>query len=218
MNTFSIEAAFRFGWDTFKKRPGFFIGMTLIVLVVSWLTGFVLSMFSMDKNFIGGIVNLAITTLVDLGIVATVLKVYDVPESVTFSDLWHPQGYLPYLGATILTAIVVVIGLILLIIPGLIAATMLLFVKFVVVDRKLSPIDAMKESARITKGHRMTLFLFVLAIAVLNIIGAILLVIPLLVTIPISTLAMVYAYRTLGHKASEVVAAPVAAPAPATTA
>ncbi|MCB6575032.1 hypothetical protein LI165_13470, partial [Phascolarctobacterium faecium] len=77
--------------------------------------------------------------------------------------------------------------LVLVIVPGIIAATMLLFVKFVVVDRKMSPIDAMKESARITKGHRVTLFLFVLAIAVINIIGAILLVVPLLVTIPVST-------------------------------
>ncbi len=214
MNTFSIEAAFRFGWDTFKKRPGFFIGMTLIILVASWVTGFVIGMIGMKDNFLGGIINLAVTTLVDLGVVATMLKVYDSPESVTFADLWHPQSYLPYLGATILTAICVVVGLVLLVIPGIIAAVMLLFVKFLVVDRKLGPVEALKESARITKGHRMTLFLFVLAIAVINVIGALLLVVPLLVTIPISTLAMVYAYRTIAHKASEV----VAAPAPAATA
>jgi uncharacterized membrane protein len=212
MTTFSIEAAFRFGWDTFKKRPGFFIGMTLVIFVVSWLVGFVLGLVGQEETVIGGLVNLAITTLVDLGVVATMLKVFDAPERATFNDLWHPHGYLPYLAATILTAIVVVVGLILLIVPGLIAAMMLLFVKFIIVDRDLGPIEAMKESARITKGHRVTLFLFVLAIAAINIIGAILLIIPLLVTIPVSTLAMVYAYRTLGHKASEVVAAPAAAP------
>jgi uncharacterized membrane protein len=207
MQTFSIEAALKFGWETFKKRPGFFIGMTLIILIVSWLTGFAIETVGGKDNIIVGLVNLAITTLIDLGVVATVLKAYDSAESVSFSDLWHPQQYLPYLGATLLTAVIVVVGLILLIIPGIIAAVTLLFVKFLVVDRKLGPIEALKESARITKGHRMTLFLFVLAIAVINIIGAILLLIPLLVTIPVSTLAMVYAYRTLGHKASEVVAA-----------
>jgi uncharacterized membrane protein len=88
---------------------------------------------------------------------------------------------------------------------------MLLFVKFIVVDRKMGPIEALKESVRMTKGHRMTLFLLVLLIAVINIIGAILLLVPLLVTIPVSTLAMVYAYRKIGHAASEVV--PAAAPA-----
>lgn len=212
MNTsFSIEAAFKYGWNTFKHRPGFFIGMTIIILFVSWFTGFVLGMVGEKGNAISGIINLLVTTLVDLGVVATMLKVYDAPDSATFSDLWHPQQYLPYLGATILTGIAVVVGLILLIIPGLIAAMMLLFVKFVVIDRNMGPIDALKESARITKGHRMTLFLFVLAIAVINIIGAVLLLIPLLVTIPVSSLAMVYAYRTLGHKASEVVPAPAPA-------
>ena len=215
MNTFSIEAALRFGWETFKKRPAFFIGVTVIIIVVSWFVGFVIEMIGGKDNFVGGIINLLVTTLVDLGVVATMLKVYDAPESATFADLWPPQGSLPYLGATILTAIIVVAGLILLIVPGIIAAMMLLFVKFIVVDRGMGPIEALKESARITKGHRMTLFLFVLAIAVINIIGAILLLVPLLVTIPVSTLAMVYAYRTFGHKASEV--APAAAPAPVAT-
>lgn len=206
MNTFSIEAAFKFGWETFKKRPGFFIGITVIILVVSWLTGFIIGMFGREDNIIGGLLNLAVTTLVDLGVVATMLKVFDNAESATFADLWHPQQYLPYLAATLLTAAIVVVGLILLIIPGIIAAVALLFVKFIVVDRKLGPIEALKESVRITKGHRMTLFLFVLAIAVINIVGALLLLVPLLITIPISSLAMVYAYRTIGHKASEVVA------------
>lgn len=216
METISLQAALRFGWETFKKRPGFFIGVTLIIFVVSWVTGLVLRMLDLDQNFIGSILNLLITTLLDLGVVATMLKVYDSVESAQFSDLWHPQQYLPYLGATVLTAIIVVVGLVLLIVPGVIAAMMLLFVKFIVVDRNMGPVDALKESARMTKGHRMQLFLLVLAIAVINIIGALLLLVPLLVTIPVSTLAMVYAYRRLGHAASEVVATPT--PAPSTNA
>ncbi|MBP9757027.1 MAG: DUF975 family protein [Candidatus Pacebacteria bacterium] len=210
MNTISVQAALHYGWDTFKKRPGFFIGMTVIIFVVSWVTGFILGMLGMDENIIGSILNLVVTTLLDLGIVATMLKVFESPESAKLEDLWHPQQFLPYLAATVLTGIIVVVGLILLIVPGVIAAIMLLFVKFIVVDRKLGPIEALKESARMTKGHRMTLFLLILAIAAINIIGAILLLIPLLVTIPVSTLAMVYTYRKLGHAASEVVPTPAA--------
>lgn len=205
MNTISVQAALHYGWDTFKKRPGFFIGMTAIIFVVSWVTGFILGMLGLKENFLGAILNLLVTTLLDLGVVATMLKIYEAPESAKIEDLWHPQQYLSYLVATILTAIIVVVGLILLIVPGVIAALMLLFVKFIVVDRKMGPIDAIKESARMTKGNRMTLFLLVLSIAVINIIGAILLLVPLLVTIPVSTLAMVYTYRKLGHAASEVV-------------
>ena len=207
MDTISVQGALHFGWDTFKKRPGFFIGMTAIIFVVSWLTGFIIGMVGLKGNSLGSLLNLLVTTLLDLGVVATMLKVYDAPESAKIGDLWHPHQYLPYLGATLLTGLIIVVGLILLIVPGVIAAMMLLFVKFIVVDRKMGPIEALKESARMTKGHRMSLFLLVLAIAAINIIGAILLLVPLLVTIPVSTLAMVYAYRKLGHAASEVVAA-----------
>ena len=164
MDTFSLQAALSFGWETFKKRPGFFIGMTAIIFVVSWLTGFIIGMVGLKGNFMGSIINLLVTTLLDLGVVATMLKVYDSPESAKIADLWHPHQYFSYLAATVLTGLIVVIGLILLIVPGVIAAMMLLFVKFIVVDRNLGPIEALKESARMTKGHRMSLFLLVLAI------------------------------------------------------
>jgi uncharacterized membrane protein len=187
----------------------------VIIIAIAMLTDMVITGVFGERGpsgFVGGLVSLAISTLVDLGVVATLLKVYDNVESADFKDLWHPSGYLPYLGATVLMGVIVFIGFVLLIVPGLIAMTVLMFTKFVVVDRKLGPIEALKESARITKGNRMTLFLFLLSLIVINLIGLLALLVGLLVTIPVSGLAMLYAYRTLGHKASEVV--PAAAPAP----
>ncbi len=205
MDTFSIEAAFRYGWETFKKHPQFFIVMTLIIFAVSGLTALVIHALGLRDSFIGFLINVAATALLDIGVVATLLKIYESPEAVTLSDLWHPKGYLPYLGATLIMVVTIVVGLILFIIPGIIAAALLLFVKFLIVDRNLSPISAIKESVRMTAGHRVTLTLFVLAIAIMNIIAAMLLIVPLLVTIPVSTLAVVYAYRRIGHLAGEVV-------------
>lgn len=48
-----------------------------------------------------------------------------------------------------------------------------------------------------TKGSWLSLFLLGVVLAVINIVGALLLMIGLLVTIPISMLAMVHVYRTL---------------------
>jgi uncharacterized membrane protein len=217
MKTFSIEAALRFGWETFKKRPAFFAGMAAIVFIVSMVIDAITRMTFGEvglQGFVGGIISFAVATLVDLGVVATLLKAYDDVNAADFKDLWHPDQYVPYLIASIIMGIAVGIGLILLIIPGIIIAVILMFTKFVVIDRKLSPIDALKESARITTGHRVNLFLFMVVIVVLNIIGALALLVGLLVTVPVSALAMVYLYRTLGHQASEVVAtATPAAPA-----
>jgi uncharacterized membrane protein len=213
MEPLSVEAALRFGWETFKKRPGFFIGITLIIGIVSWLVGFVVALVGLKGGIAGGVINLLISTLVDIGVTAILLKAYDNAETPQFSDLWHPQQYVSYLIATVLVGICVVVGIVLLIVPGVIAAIMFMFAKFVVVDRNMNPIDAMKESARITKGHRFTLLLLILALVAINIVGAILLLVGLLVTIPVSGLAAVYAYRKLSHTVSEVVPAPAAAPA-----
>ncbi len=190
------------------KRPAFFVCITIVLIVVSWLAGMVTAPFGENGGgFIGGVINLLITTFVDLGMAALLLKAFDDISAPKLQDLWHPHGYLPYLAATILMAIIVVLGFFLLIVPGIIAAVMLMFTKFVVIDRGMGPIEALKESARITAGHRLTLFYFMIILIVLNVAGAFLLVVPLLVTIPVSGLSLVYAYRTLGHKASEVVSA-----------
>jgi uncharacterized membrane protein len=207
--TFSIDAALRYGWNTFMKRPGFFIGITIIVGIVSFVAGAVGSLFGEGAGgMFGSLVNIAITTLVDLGVIAILLKAFDDVQAPTFADMWHPDRYLPYLLATLLMGLIVIIGLVLLIVPGLIAMVLLMFTKFVVVDRNMGAIDALKESARITTGNRFNLFLFILALIAINIVGALLLLVPLLVTIPASSLAMVYAYRTLAHQSSEVVPAP----------
>lgn len=215
MNTFSIKEALRFGWETFKKKPGLFIAVTLIIGVVSWITGFVAAMFGEDGagGLMGTLLNVLVSTLVDLGAMALLLKAYDHLDDVTIADLWHPQQYLPYLAATVLTGLAVVIGLVLLIVPGIILGIMFMFVKFLVIDRNLGPIEAMKESIRITKGSRWQLLLFILAVVALNIVGATLLLVGLIVTIPVTGLAMVHVYRKLSHHASEVVPAPAPAAA-----
>lgn len=217
MNTFSIEAALRFGWETFKKRPGFFIGITIILGVVSGLFSVLTSSLGEGGGrVVGEGANFLIMTLLDLGITATLLKAFDTVETVKFSDLWHPAQYLTYLIASIIVAVAVgiwfvittvlgPIGIAIAIIPAIIISIMLMFTRFLVIDRSMGAIDALKESVRITAGNRFKLFLFIIVIAVLNIVGLVALLVGLLVTVPVSGLAMVYVYRTIGHKASEVV-------------
>jgi uncharacterized membrane protein len=208
MNTFSVGGAISFGWETFKKRAWFFVGLTLVILILTWLIG-VITQYLNDTVLtgVGTVVSMLVQTFVDLGATAILLKAHDSLESVKIQDLWHPRQYVIYFIATLLAGAAIMLGMILLIIPGIIVATMLMFVKFIVVDRNLGPIEALKESARITKGHRMDLFLLLLAVIGINLVGLIALGIGLLVAIPVSGLAMVHAYRLLEHTASEVVAA-----------
>ncbi|HEY4522336.1 MAG TPA: DUF975 family protein [Candidatus Paceibacterota bacterium] len=209
MNTFTVGGSIRFGWETFKKRPWFFVGVTVITSLVSGLMNMV-TQSTNDSGLlvaVGMLVSIAVGTLVGMGLTAVLLKAHDSVDSVTFSDLWHPEPFWSYLAASILIGIVVVIGIILLIIPGIILALMLMFTTYVIIDRKRGPIEAMKESRRITHGKKWVLLGLVLAAAGINIIGALLLLIGLLVTIPVTMLAMVHAYRQLEHGVSEVTSA-----------
>jgi uncharacterized membrane protein len=59
----------------------------------------------------------------------------------------------------------------------------------------------MKESSRITRGHKWPLFVFLLLLVLVNLAGLLALVVGLLVSMPVSMLAFVHAYRTLAGKA-----------------
>jgi uncharacterized membrane protein len=129
------------------------------------------------------------------------IAAHDNPDAVDLSALWHPRPFLKFLGASILLMLAIVAGVILLIVPGIIFALMFMFTTFIVIDREFGPIDAMKESRCITHGHKWKLLGFTLLLVLINLLGLAALVVGLLVSIPVSSLAFVYAYRLLGGKA-----------------
>jgi uncharacterized membrane protein len=201
---FSTESALRFGWEMFKKRPWFFVGSTVVILLASGLINAVtsaidtaLSGSAEEPSIVGGLLSLGLGTLLSMGATAFYLAAQDNPDTVDLSALWHPQPFWKFLGASILFAIVIAIGFVLLIVPGIIFALMFMFTTFVVIDRELGPIEAMKESHRITYGHKWSLLGFTLLLVLINLLGAIALLVGLLVTIPVSSLAVAHAYRVL---------------------
>ena len=83
------------------------------------------------------------------------------------------------------------------IIPGIIFGLKFSFAQFITVDTGAKPVDAMKESSAITKGIKWKLLGFYVVIGLVNIVGALVLMVGLLVSIPVSTFAMIYVYREL---------------------
>lgn len=215
MNTISASELIGSAWGTFKKRPWIFIGAIAVVVIVSVLIETIAGTFGKEGAgaFVGLLVSMVLSTFVGLGYTAFFLRAESAPEAAKLEDLWNPKQFWQYLGTEILVGVVVMVGIILLIIPGIIFAVMFLFAQYLVVDRGLGPIQAMKESMRITKGERWELFLFLLVCLILNILGALLLLVGLLVTVPVTMLAIVHAYRLLSHRVPESAAAPLPTPA-----
>lgn len=206
-NTLSVKESLLFGWRTFKTRPWFFVGTFLLYAVVQIILSSIQSAmqhpapYGEAPDLPSFLLSLIVSTLLYTGLITIYLKAHDNPASPTYADYWRPQPFLRYLGASLLLGVIIIIGCFLLIVPGVIAAVAFSFTGYLVIDRGLNPIAALKESARITKGNRWKLFLLGLAILGLSILAVIPFLLGLLVMGPVSMLAGVHAYRTLEHAA-----------------
>jgi uncharacterized membrane protein len=199
MEPFTAGAFIRFGWETFKKRPWFFVGVAFLFCLLTAVFSGISTSFGHQGvgQSVGSLINIVAGTFIGLGVTAFFLKAHDSPLTVTSSELWHPQTFWSFFAVKLLSAVVIIIGFILLIVPGIIVALMLVFAPYLVVDKQRGPIEAMRESMRLTSGHKWMLLRLMVLIILLNILGAICFLVGLLVTIPVTSLAIVHAYRLL---------------------
>jgi uncharacterized membrane protein len=201
---FTAGSAIRFGWETFKKRPWFFVGATIVILFAYGVVGAItngvdaaLGASPEDPTVIGGLLNLALSTFIGMGVMAFFLAAHDNPEAVDLSVLWHPRPFWKFLGTSILVGLAIGIGFVLLIVPGIIAAVFFMFATILVIDRDLGPIEAMKESMAIGRGHRWPLLGLIALAMLIMIVGVLVLFVGILVAMPVVGLAFTHAYRVL---------------------
>jgi uncharacterized membrane protein len=222
MNTFTIGSSIRFGWETFKKRPIFFAAATIAVFAASWIISYVLGLLSQGgaATLLATLANMIVSILISMGTAAFFLRAHDAPESVSFADYWHPRPFWKFVVGMLLTGLIVAVPAFALLLLatfvnvnlvlvglGVYALAILprvLFVQYLVIDTGAGPVDAVRKSFRMTRSAWLQLVgLFVVSI-LLNILGALALVVGLLVTTPVTTLALVHAYRTLSAPAPTV--------------
>lgn len=201
---FTVASAIRFGWETFKTRPWLFVGATIVIMFAYGVIGGITSGINAalgatpeDPSIIGSLINLVLSTFVGMGATAFYLAAHDNPETVDLSTLWHPQPFWKFLGASILVGLAIGIGFVLLIVPGIIAAVFFMFTMFIVIDKELGPIEAMKESMRIGRGYRWPLLGLIVLLSLIALAGVIALFVGLLVAMPVTVLAFTHAYRVL---------------------
>ncbi len=197
---FNIEEALQYGWNVMKANIWFFVG----VLVVAWAIAFVphvlatvLQRESGGLSFLFRIVGWVIDLIISIGLITIALKFLD-DQQPKFEDLFSFKPHFwRYLGASILTGLVVWAGLILLIVPGIYWALKFQFYGYFVIDKGLEPIESMKRSSQITQDVKWKLLGFGIVLAIINMIGFICLFVGLLVTVPLTLLAYSSVYRKL---------------------
>lgn len=68
------------------------------------------------------------------------------------------ENYVHIILANLIVFAIIMIGFIMLIIPGIILSVRLTFVSYLVMDKKMEPITAVEESWRLTRGYGWTIF------------------------------------------------------------
>jgi uncharacterized membrane protein len=196
----SIRTLFGTAWQHFKTRPWFYIGITLFSIGLSIVFRDASDRIHENSSFLASIFSLVtffIESVVMLGYISILLRSLS-GHATKFSDLFGAGPlFWKFIVTAFLFGLMLFLGTLALLIPGLIVLSTFYFSTVLVVDRRLRPIAALRESARMTKGIRLQVFQFILSFLIINFVGALGFGIGLLVTYPISMIASVLLYREL---------------------
>jgi uncharacterized membrane protein len=198
-------SAFNFGWRTLKK---YLLDLFLIVLIVGVVLVPIGMIDSLDGHNTPGGVLLRIFAVaywfllfapIDFGASWIFLKAtrgekFEVKDM--FAVFEGESSFLNIVLANLLQSAIIGIGLALFVVPGVIFACRLAFVRYLVVDRGMDAVTAVKESWRMTRGHGGEIFLMGILCFPIFVVGLVCLgvgVIPALIWIRSGFAAMYFA-------------------------
>jgi uncharacterized membrane protein len=211
--------AFSFAWERIKADPGTILGTLILGALLSSVASFVGGLCATIYQAAAGTAPKTGPMQLDPIVVAIQATSYlfTVPleaffmagmtifalhvargQAYSMGDLFAGgRHFISMLVALSLFGLLVAIGLGCLIVPGVILMLGCYFFIPAIVDRDLGPIEALKESWRITSGKKGDIFLLVLGMAGVCVAGFCACCIGLLIAVPVCQIAQVYAYLRL---------------------
>ena len=190
-----------FGWNTLKANLKFFVVLMTIVGIASFLPQLVSFIMPFEESSSWWSLSLLIfVVLIILSIIINIMFqvglinisiIFRNGETPQIRDLYSskPIVLVNYLVASLIYGLMVAVGLLLLIVPGIFLAMKYQFYGYLITDRGMGPFEALKESGRLTDGAKKDLFVFWLAL-ICGIL-AIMLVLGLLVALPVGLIIAV---------------------------
>ncbi len=148
-------------------------------------------------GFLGFVYGILVNGPVQYGVAFAYLKAAR-GDKLEIKDMFEAfNNYWNAVLASLLVSIIIGIGLFLLIVPGIIFACKLVFTPYLVVDRKMAVIDAIKESWRMTGGHAWKVFLIGLLAIPIFIAGLICFGVGVIISIMWITIAFASLYHAV---------------------
>jgi phage FluMu protein Com len=149
-------------WQIYKANFGNVVLAGFVVLVlnlaISGAVVYAMRDFPFVTRQLVALVSNVPSLWLSLGLFTYLLKIAR-GEVALFGDVFSGGPYLlPAIGAFLIMYICVVIGFILLIIPGIIVALMLSQAFLMLIDQNAGVIDSLRMSMQVTRGNKLTLF------------------------------------------------------------
>ena len=130
-------------------------------------------------------------------------------NDMSFGDFFAAGArFVPYVLMSFLKSLAIVVGVLLLVVPGVIVALGFANAPFFVVDQRLGPIASLKASWQVSEGQKGNLFVLLLAEVGLMIAGFAACCVGMFVAVPVMMLARTLVYMKMSGTAPPPVAPP----------
>lgn len=160
--------------------------------------------FGPGASIVNTVISYIVSVFLSLGIARFALNMVSGREAGFAQLFGETPLLLRGIGASLLFAIMVGIGMLLLIVPGVYLISRYGLYIYAIVDKKCGVIESFQYSSRITTNNRMNMVLVMLISLAAVVLGCLALCVGLLFAYPVILLAWTVAYRWLqyGHRAA----------------
>ena len=197
-----VGSAYKNGWRQLFSK--YFLGLFLI-LIIGFIIGIPSGMSGWTQDaaatgilgLLAFIYGILIEGPVQYGVAFAFLKAAR-GDKLEIKDMFAAfKNYWNAVLASFLVGVIIVIGLVLLIVPGIFFACKLAFTPYLVVDRKMAVMEALEESWRMTGGHAWKVFFIGLLAIPICIAGLLCFIVGIIISIMWISLAFASLYHAV---------------------
>lgn len=196
---FILSEVYSTAWKGTKSQLWILAGLLIGYCILS----FTLSAFAMpiQSSIIGEIIVTVVSVLFSLifslGYMKNIFQALDGEEPQFSAYGQQTRNIITYLLASIIMGLIVSVGLLFFIIPGIYLALRLQFYQAFIVEENAGIIESLRKSWEITKEQALPLFMLALVMIGILILGCILFGIGIFVAIPLIYMMYGYVFRKL---------------------
>lgn len=196
---FIISDSLKSAWGIFKKEWIMVYAVQLLPIVVAVVYNMIMSETRPQSGLalLWMLAYLVLQFVISMGVIQAYISIIRGQKVSMETITSVAPKMVNFIVSQVLLCLIILGGFLLLIIPGIIFSIKFMFTPYLVIDKGMGPVEALKASAKMTDGVKWDIVGFLAAAFLLMYSGIFALFVGLLITIPVGTLAYVVLYDRL---------------------